>query len=70
VHTGLHRRSGCTGTVVGNTLKWDRKVTKPVSLTLKYDVQIESDRLAGKVKMGFFGTAKLTGERLQASGSV
>ena len=38
-----------------------------MSLTLKYDVQIESDKLAGKVKMGFFGTAKLTGERLQVA---
>jgi aerobic carbon-monoxide dehydrogenase large subunit len=53
-----------TGTVVGNTLKWDLKVTKPVSLTLKYEVQIEGDKLLGKVKMGFFGTAKLTGERM------
>jgi carbon-monoxide dehydrogenase large subunit len=53
-----------TGTIAGNSLKWDLKVTKPVSLTLKYDLQIEGDRLTGKVKMGFFGTAKLTGERM------
>jgi carbon-monoxide dehydrogenase large subunit len=33
-------------------------------LTLKYDVQIEGDNLTGKVKMDFFGNAKLTGERL------
>jgi carbon-monoxide dehydrogenase large subunit len=52
------------GTVSGNTLKWDLKVTKPMSLTLKYDVKIEGDRLGGRVKMGFFGTAKLTGERM------
>jgi glyoxylase I family protein len=25
------------GTILGNALKWDMKVTKPVSLTLKYD---------------------------------
>lgn len=52
-----------TGTISGNNLKWDLKVTKPVSLTLKYDVQIEGDKLVGKVKMGVFGTAKLAGER-------
>jgi carbon-monoxide dehydrogenase large subunit len=52
-----------TGTVSGNNLKWDLKVTKPMSITLKYDVQVEGDKLAGKVKMGFFGTSKLTGER-------
>ena len=52
-----------TGTIAGNTLKWDLRVTKPVPLTLKYDLRIEGDRLVGKVKMGIFGTAKLSGER-------
>ena len=52
------------GTVSGNTLKWDLKVTKPMAVTLKYDVQVEGDRLTGKVKMGLFGTSKLTGERM------
>lgn len=51
------------GIVQGNRLTWDLKVTKPMPLTLKYDVQIDGDVLTGKVKMGFFGTAKLTGER-------
>jgi carbon-monoxide dehydrogenase large subunit len=54
-----------TGTGAGNNFKWDLKVTKPVSLTLKYDVQVDGDKLAGKVKMGIFGTAKLTGERME-----
>ena len=52
------------GRIAGNTLRWDLKVTKPMSLTLKYDVQIDGDKLTGKVKMGFFGTAKLKGERM------
>jgi carbon-monoxide dehydrogenase large subunit len=52
------------GTVVGNALKWEMKVTKPMALTLKYDVQVEGDRLTGKVKMGVFGSAKLSGERI------
>ena len=52
------------GKIAGNTLRWDLKVTKPMSLTLKYDVQIDGDKLTGKVKMGFFGTAKLKGERM------
>jgi carbon-monoxide dehydrogenase large subunit len=53
-----------TGTVAGNTLNWIMKVTKPAPITLKYDVVIEGDTLTGKCKMGFFGTAKLTGERV------
>jgi carbon-monoxide dehydrogenase large subunit len=53
-----------TGTVNGNKLNWKLKVTKPMPLTLHYDVQIDGNRLTGKVKMGFFGTGKLTGERV------
>ena len=52
------------GVVEGSRLKWDLKVTKPMALTLKYDVVVEGDRLSGKVKMGVFGAAKLSGERI------
>jgi carbon-monoxide dehydrogenase large subunit len=52
-----------TGTVEGNRLKFDLKVQKPMKITLKYDIAVEGNRLAGKVKMGIFGSAKLTGER-------
>lgn len=55
---------GFTGTVAGNRLLFDLKVEKPMKITLKYDITIEGDKLSGKVKMGFFGNAKLTGERL------
>jgi carbon-monoxide dehydrogenase large subunit len=52
-----------TGTVEENRLKFDLKVVKPMKITLKYDIAVEGDKLAGKVKMGIFGSAKLTGER-------
>ena len=52
-----------TGTVEGNRLKFDLKVEKPMKITLKYDIAVEGDKLTGKVKMGIFGSAKLTGER-------
>ncbi|NGY04055.1 xanthine dehydrogenase family protein molybdopterin-binding subunit [Solimonas terrae] len=53
-----------TGTVSGNQLKWDLKVTKPMKITLKYEAQIDGDKLTGKCKMGIFGSAKLVGERV------
>ena len=53
-----------TGTANGNHLKWDLKVTKPMSLTLKYEATVEGDKIVGKCKMGIFGTAKLVGERV------
>jgi carbon-monoxide dehydrogenase large subunit len=53
-----------TGTVAGNRLKWEMKVTKPMPVTLKYDLTVEGGTLSGKVKLGMFGTAKVTGERV------
>ncbi|MFA5939476.1 MAG: xanthine dehydrogenase family protein molybdopterin-binding subunit [Sinimarinibacterium sp.] len=53
-----------TGTVTGNHLKWDLKVTKPMSITLKYEATVEGNKLTGKCKMGIFGSAKLVGERI------
>jgi carbon-monoxide dehydrogenase large subunit len=51
------------GVVDGGKLKFDLNVTKPMKITLKYDIDIQGDTLTGKVKMGVFGTSKLTGER-------
>src|SRR5262249_17536064 len=52
------------GTVAGNRLKWEMKVSKPMPITLKYDITVEGDKLSGKCKMGLFGSANLTGERM------
>ena len=53
------------GTVEGNKLKFDLHVTQPMKITLKYDIDVDGDAMTGKVKMGMFGTGKLTGERLE-----
>jgi len=34
-----------------------------MKITLKYDIAVDGDALTGKVKMGIFGSAKLTGRR-------
>ena len=52
-----------TGTVEGNRLKFDLKVEKPMKITLKYDIAVAGNELTGKVKMGIFGSGKLTGKR-------
>jgi carbon-monoxide dehydrogenase large subunit len=53
------------GTYIGSKLKWDVKVTKPVPVTLKFDLDVDGDKITGKVKMGLFGTAKVVGERVE-----
>jgi carbon-monoxide dehydrogenase large subunit len=55
---------GFEGTVTGNRLKFDLKVTKPMPMTLKYDLTVEGDTISGKAKLGMFGTAKVTGVRM------
>jgi len=55
---------GFTGTVDGGHLKFDLKVEKPMKITLKYDLQVEGDTIGGKVKMGMFGSSKVTGTRI------
>ncbi|MES0872945.1 xanthine dehydrogenase family protein molybdopterin-binding subunit [Sinimarinibacterium sp. HSW-8] len=59
-----------TGTVDGNHLKWDLKVTKPMSITLKYEATVDGDTLTGKCKMGIFGSAKLSGKRVSSAASA
>jgi carbon-monoxide dehydrogenase large subunit len=59
-----------TGTVEGNRVLFDLKVVKPLKITLKYDIAVAGNRLTGKVKMGIFGSAKLTGERVRVTHEV
>jgi carbon-monoxide dehydrogenase large subunit len=51
------------GTADGNRLKWEMKITQPISMTLKYDVTIDGDALSGKCKLGIMGSAKVAGSR-------
>jgi len=53
------------GTVAGNQLKFNLAVEKPMKMTLKYNITVEGDQLTGKVKLGMFGSATLTGERVR-----
>ncbi|MDE2405153.1 MAG: xanthine dehydrogenase family protein [Sphingomonadales bacterium] len=55
---------GFTGSVEGNRLKFDLKVEKPMKITLKYDLVVEGDSISGKVKMGMFGSSKISGTRV------
>ena len=52
------------GSAQGNTLNWTMDVTKPMSATVTVDVVVDGDTMTGAAKLGFFGKAKLTGERV------
>ncbi|TDW67435.1 carbon-monoxide dehydrogenase large subunit [Novosphingobium sp. PhB55] len=52
------------GTFEAGRLRFDLKMEKPMKITLKYDLELRGDTLGGKCKMGMFGSAKVTGERV------
>jgi hypothetical protein len=52
------------GTVAGNRLSWAMDVRKPMPIKLTCEVAIDGDRLHGTAKLGIFGKAELTGERI------
>lgn len=55
------------GEINGNTLSWDMKITKPLSMKASYEIAIEGDTMNGTAKLGFLGKAKVSGERIASS---
>ena len=51
------------GTVDGNKLTWTLKMTSPMPMDLDFEVTVNGDDLEGKVKLGAFGDAAITGSR-------
>jgi cytochrome P450 len=51
------------GTAAGPNLKWTMKVTQPMPIELEFNVKVDGGAMSGDVKLGAFGTAKLTGTR-------
>jgi hypothetical protein len=53
-----------TGKVSGDTLTWSSDITKPMPLKLEFEVKVEGDKLSGTCKLGAFGNAPVTGQRI------
>lgn len=51
------------GSVDGNTLTWQMKMTVPMPMTLDCDATVDGDSITGNVKAGAFGTFPLSGTR-------
>lgn len=51
------------GSVSGNTLSWQMKMTVPMPMDLDCEATIDGDSLTGAVKAGAFGSMALTGQR-------
>jgi hypothetical protein len=51
----------------GNRLTWSQKVTTPMRLTLKFEVEVDGDSMTGTSKAGIFPSSKVYGNRSSAS---
>lgn len=50
--------------VEGGHLTWTQDVTKPMRLSLKFDVTVDGDDMVGTAKAGFLPASKLSGRRV------
>jgi hypothetical protein len=53
-----------SGKVNGDTLTWSANITNPMPMTLEFEAKVDGDKMAGNVKLGMFGNAPLSGERV------
>jgi hypothetical protein len=53
-----------TGKVDGDTLTWSTDITNPMPMKLEFTAKVDGDKMSGNVKLGMFGNASLTGERV------
>ena len=52
------------GSVMGDTLAWSMDITNPLPLHVEFEAAVDGDRMSGTAKLGMFGAAPLTGERV------
>jgi len=53
-----------SGEVMGDTLTWSSKITNPIHLTIDFEAKVDGDQMTGNAKLGMFGNAPLSGERV------
>lgn len=48
----------------GDRLQWSMDITKPMKLSLKFDITRDGDTVKGTAKAGFFAAGEVTGVRV------
>jgi len=64
--TGADGAHTVSGKVDGSKLTWTDQVTRPMKLTLHFDVTVSGDEMTGVVKLGIFGKARFLATRAAA----
>ncbi len=52
------------GKAAGDALSWTMNVTKPMPIKLSFEVKVAGDTMTGHAKLGAFGTADVSGQRV------
>jgi hypothetical protein len=53
-----------SGKVAGDTLTWTADITNPMPLRIDFEVKVAGDSMNGTAKLGPFGAAPLSGQRI------
>ncbi|HEX3845906.1 MAG TPA: hypothetical protein VHV81_00880 [Steroidobacteraceae bacterium] len=61
---GKHRVPIADGRVNGNELQWTARITKPMSMSLKFTATVAGDEIEGTAKH-FLGAARFRGRRAE-----
>jgi hypothetical protein len=48
----------------GARLTWSQQITRPLRLTLRFDVVVDGDTMTGAAKAGALPSSRLTGQRV------
>jgi hypothetical protein len=53
-----------SGKVSGDTLTWSADITNPMPLKIDFEAKVDGDKMTGNAKLGPFGNAPLSGQRV------
>jgi cytochrome P450 len=54
------------GKINGDELSWTMQAKKPIAVKLSFEVKVRGDSMTGHAKLGMFGKADLSGQRVQS----
>jgi cytochrome P450 len=54
------------GKFSGGQISWTMEAKKPVAIKLKFEVTVQGDTMTGHAKLGMFGKAELSGQRVSS----
>ena len=49
--------------IEGDRMRWSQKITKPMSMTIRFDLVRDGDTIGGTAKPGILPSVKVTGDR-------